>query len=318
MFNNIGTDVALAAELLKQGKLVAIPTETVYGLAANALDETAVAKIYEVKQRPTVNPLIIHLAATGQVDEFVSYVPDVARQLMARFCPGPLTLVLPRKKIVPDIVTAGKDTVAVRIPAHPVTHQLLSRTGLPLAAPSANPSGYISPTTALHVLATLGEKIRYILDGGPCGAGIESTIVGFDGDTPVIYRQGVITADDIREVTGSIAHYSGHSILAPGMSKAHYSPVTPVMFTADVDKAIADRPGKSIGVLTYGEYTPGIPVTDQVLLCADSEWSSAARNLYAAMHALDSRKYDLIIARQFPQSGIGAALNDRLKRAASK
>lgn len=318
MLNNIGTDIALAARLLRQGRLVAMPTETVYGLAANALDAAAVKRIYEVKQRPAVNPLIIHVADAGQVEEFVTNVPDVARQLMAHFCPGPLTLVLPRKSNIPDIVTAGKPTVAIRIPAHPMAQQLLRLAELPLAAPSANPSGYISPTKAAHVLTTLGNKVGYILDGGDCSAGIESTIVGFENDVPVIYRQGVITADDIRSVAGMVMQYAGSALLAPGMSRSHYSPVTPVIAAGDIDSILQRYSHLKVGLLTYGSYTPGIPTYDQELLCENDEWHIAARNLYGAMHKMDARNYNLIIARLFPSGGIGSVLNDRLERAAAK
>jgi L-threonylcarbamoyladenylate synthase len=318
MFNNIGTDIVLAAQLLQQGNLVAIPTETVYGLAANALDENAVKKIYEAKQRPAVNPLIIHLADASQVEEFVEYIPAVAHRLIERFCPGPLTVVLPRKNIIPDIVTAGKDTVAIRIPAHPVAQQLLRLARLPLAAPSANPSGYISPTSAVHVLTTLGGRVSYILDGGDCNAGIESTIVGFDNEVPVIYRQGVITAGDIESVAGVVKQYAGSALLAPGMSRSHYSPVTPVIATRDVEETLHKYNDLRLGLLTYGTYAPEIPTHDQELLCVNDEWHIAARNLYGAMHRLDGRNYDLIIARLFPSGGIGSALNDRLERAAAK
>lgn len=318
MLNNIGTDIALAARLLRQGRLVAMPTETVYGLAANALDADAVKRIYEVKQRPAVNPLIIHVADAGQVEEFVTNVPDVARQLMAHFCPGPLTLVLPRKSNIPDIVTAGKPTVAIRIPAHPMAQHLLRLAELPLAAPSANPSGYISPTKAAHVLTTLGNKVGYILDGGDCSAGIESTIVGFENNVPVIYRQGVITAGDIESVAGVVKQYAGSALLAPGMSRSHYSPVTPVIATSDLEETLHKYNGLRVGLLTYGACTPEIPTHDQELLCVNDEWHIAARNLYGAMHRLDGRNYDLIIARLFPSGGIGSALNDRLERAAAK
>ncbi len=185
-----GTDIQLAAEYLLRGELVAIPTETVYGLAANALDERAVARVFEVKNRPLHNPLIIHVADVDQINRYTTDVPPAAQKLLSRFAPGPLTLLLPRNSTIPDIVTASSPLVAVRIPAHPMTRELLRRTGIPLAAPSANPFGYISPTTAGHVEKMLRDKIPYILDGGPCEAGIESTIIGFPAGVPTIYREG--------------------------------------------------------------------------------------------------------------------------------
>ena len=188
-----GTDIVYAASLLRRGELVAIPTETVYGLAANALDSNAVMKIYATKQRPTFNPLIVHVAETNDISRFATNVPLNMWRLAERFSPGPLTYVLPRREIIPDVVTGGGDTVAVRVPSHPMARELLSLLDFPLAAPSANPSGYISPVTAAHVAQELGNKIPYVLDGGECAVGLESTVVAFDGDKVVVLRAGGIT-----------------------------------------------------------------------------------------------------------------------------
>lgn len=313
-----GTDIQLAAEHLLRGELVAIPTETVYGLAANALDEEAVARIYEVKQRPRHNPLIIHLADVEQIARYTTELPSIARKLIHHFAPGPLTLLLPRNSSIPDIVTAGSPLVAVRIPAHPMTLELLRQTDIPLAAPSANPFGYISPTTAGHVEKMLGDKISYILDGGPCDAGIESTIIGFPDGVPTIYREGAIPKDHIEGLIGPVAVFEGKKIHAPGMSAVHYSPNTPLMLCEDVDQAIRDHDHFRIGIITYGNYATGVTADNQWILCKDNDWEAAAHNLYAALHEMDERNYELIIAKIFPEAGLGHALNDRLRRAAMK
>lgn len=313
-----GKDIQVAAAHLLRGELVAIPTETVYGLAANALDEHAVARIYQVKSRPRHNPLIIHVADVGQIVRYTTGIPDAAGKLLHKFAPGPLTLLLPRNASIPDIVTAGSPLVAVRIPAHPMTLELLRLTGIPLAAPSANPFGYISPTTAGHVEKMLGDKIPYILDGGPCDAGIESTIIGFPDGIPTIYREGAIPKDDIEELIGRVAVFEGKKIHAPGMSAVHYSPNTPLMLCEDVDLAIRDHDHFKIGVITYGNYATGVTADNQWILCKDNDWEAAAHNLYAALHEMDERNYDLIVAKILPEAGLGHALNDRLQRAAMK
>ena len=318
MNNIIGKDIEKASALLKEGRVVAIPTETVYGLAAHALNEKAVMRIFEVKNRPAVNPLIVHLADADLIPNYVSDIPDIAGKLIDTFCPGPLTIVLPKKAVVPGIVTANRDTVAVRIPAHPVTRQLLKMTGLPLAAPSANPSGFISPTRAEHVFSNMGDKIDYILDGGACNTGIESTIVGFEDGVPVIYRQGVITANDIRLVAGEVLQYAGNKMLAPGMSAAHYSPHTSMILTDNIDEEIEHNKNRQLGVITYNEYVASVWKGQQILLSENDDLQDAAKALYAAMHVMDARGYDVIIARRFPDAGIGLALNDRLQRAAAK
>lgn len=194
----IGKDIETAVALLENNKVIAIPTETVYGLAGNALNPCVVNKIYEIKKRPLTNPLIIHLHDTIHINKYVKNIPAIAKKLAEHFWPGALTLLLPKNHLIPDIVTAGLPHVAIRIPSHPTTIKLLRQLDFPLAAPSANPFGYISPTTAEHVKKQLFGKIFYILDGGPCTLGLESTIVGFDNDTPVIYRVGSISPEAIR------------------------------------------------------------------------------------------------------------------------
>lgn len=313
-----GTDIQLAAEYLLLGETVAIPTETVYGLAANALDETAVARVFDVKQRPLHNPLIIHVADADQITRYTTGLLPAAQKLLSHFAPGPLTLLLPRNSSIPDIVTAGSPLVAVRIPDHPVTLELLRLTDLPLAAPSANPFGYISPTTAGHVEKMLGEKIPYVLDGGPCDAGIESTIIGFPDGVPTIYREGAIPKDKIEKIIGPVAVFAGKKIHAPGMSAVHYSPNTPLILCDDIEQTIRDHDHFRMGVITHGNYAAGVTADNQWILCKDNDWETAAHNLYAALHEMDERNYELIIAKTFPETGLGSALNDRLRRAAMK
>ncbi len=318
MKNKIGHDIHTAAKLLQHGEVVAIPTETVYGLAANALNQQAVEKIYQVKNRPSTNPLIMHLAEIDQISQYVSEIPTSAQKLIESFFPGPLTVVLPRKSTVPDWITAGRDTVAIRIPAHPVARALLQMLNFPLAAPSANPSGYISPTKAEHVLRTLGNKIHYILDGGPCETGIESTIVGFENNTPILLRQGKITAQELERVAGDTREYHGTELLSPGLSKSHYSPNTPVVLCENLEASIKGYADKRIGIITYNHYTNHIEHKDQIILCEDNHFETAAKHLYESLHQMDQRGYEILMVKKFPPIGIGKAINDRLQRAETR
>jgi L-threonylcarbamoyladenylate synthase len=314
----IGTDISYASELIRQGELVAIPTETVYGLAANALDEQAVRKIFAAKGRPLTNPLIIHVAEIDQVSDYAQQIPAAAYRLLEAFSPGPLTVLLPRRTIVPDVVTAHLPHVAIRIPNHPLTHSLLSVLRLPLAAPSANPYGYISPTSAQHVYKMLKGKISYILDGGNCAGGIESTIVGFPEGIPTLYREGLINKEAIEAIIGPVKRKETNQPLAPGMTASHYSPRTPLILSEDIDELLADHEGKHIGLITYDAYSKKLPQQNQLLLYQDNDLSAAASRLYAAMHEMDERGYDLILVRKLPHQSLGVALNDRLNRASHK
>lgn len=315
----MGTDIHLAASLLQAAELVAIPTETVYGLAGNALDDNAVRKIYAVKERPAHNPLILHIAGKSELAKYVSGWPAVAEQLMDRFWPGPLTLLLSKKPLVPDTVTAGSPRVAVRVPAHPLTLELLKILPFPLAAPSANPFGYISPTTPEHVQAQIGDKIPYILDGGPCQQGVESTIIGFEGDEPVLYRYGALPPEDIEAITGSLSIYirDEQAPQAPGMLLKHYAPHTPFVLTDDLESALPKFAGKKVGLLLFSEMPVNTGSFMYELLSANADLKEAASHLYAAMHRLDNAGLDMIIAEKFPDTGLGKAINDRLLRAAS-
>lgn len=308
----IGKDIARAALLLSDGELVAIPTETVYGLAANTFDTDAVLRIFQVKRRPAFDPLIVHVHDSAQVAQVVSHVPLEAEALMDRFWPGPLTLVLPKSPRVPDIVTSGLDTVGVRMPAHPMALELLRSLDFPLAAPSANPFGYVSPTTARHVADQLGEKIPYVLDGGACTVGVESTIIGWEDGLPVLYRPGGLSVEAIEAVIGAVRPQVKHVLpVAPGMIESHYAPRKPLI-VGDVDALTSEHAGKSIGVIAFDRH---YDVELCETLSPSGDLNEAARNLFAAMRSLDGSDVDVILAEAFPNEGLGRAINDRLKRA---
>lgn len=312
----IGTDLTYAKTLLSQGELVAIPTETVYGLAANALQPDAVLKIFQVKNRPQFDPLIVHVASLSQAYELVETIPSAAEKLMHQFWPGPITLVLKKKALIPDLVTAGLDTVGIRCPDHPLTRQLLAKMEFPLAAPSANPFGYISPTQPEHVNQQLGNKIKYILDGGPSRVGLESTIVGFE-QGPVIYRLGGLTQEEIEQVIGPVRVELNTSSnpVAPGQLKSHYAPRKKLVVKKVED--MGSLPART-GVLVFQQYVESIDPSRQVMLSATGNLAEAAKNLFAALRTLDAMDIDTILAEPVPEVDLGRAINDRLRRAAAE
>jgi L-threonylcarbamoyladenylate synthase len=315
----IGKDIETAKQLLQAGKLVGLPTETVYGLAGNAFNEASVASIFEAKGRPRFDPLILHTSNIARLQTLVSELPTKAVDLASQFWPGPLTLVLPRAPHISDLVTSGLNTVAVRIPAHPMAKALLEILDFPLAAPSANPFGYISPTTAQHVAKQLGDKIAYILDGGPCQVGIESTIIGFEGDTVNILRKGGIPIEAIEAVVGKV-HVFAHSSSrpqAPGMLHRHYSPKVPMMIGA-LPALIAAHKDADFRVISFKRAY--LPENDarQTILSPSGSYAEAAQKLFATLRALDEEKPSLILAEWLPEEGLGVAINDRLKRAAAQ
>jgi L-threonylcarbamoyladenylate synthase len=316
-----GTDIELAARLLREGRLVAIPTETVYGLAANALQEDAVLKIFQAKNRPFFDPLIMHLPSQRELTKYVQYVPPKARQLAGAFWPGPLTLVLPKRRQVPDLTTSGQPTVAVRVPAHPLTQQLLQQLDFPLAAPSANPFGYVSPTSARHVADQLGETVDYILDGGECQIGLESTIVGFAGDEPVIFRLGGLALEDIEKVVGPVHFRLNLSSRpdAPGQLESHYAPATSLLI-GDVPELTAQLPEKKLGVISFcQDYKKELgQIHRQWILSPSADLAEAAKNLFRMLREVDAAEVDVVLAERVPDTGIGRAINDRLQRAAAK
>ncbi len=316
-----GQDIRLAANFLNEGKLVSIPTETVYGLAGNALNPVAVASIFETKNRPSFDPLIIHISGIDQVEKYTENFPKPLQKLAEKFWPGPLTLLLSRKNTIPDLVTSGLDRVAVRVPDHPLTLALLNFLDFPLAAPSANPFGYISPTTAAHVHAQLGEKIPYILDGGSCKVGLESTIVGMEGGEVIIYRLGGLEITEIETVVGEvkIKDHSSSNPQVPGLLESHYAPQKP-FFIGPLGQMIHDFRARKVdfGVLSFDKIIDDISTERQFCLSRSSDLKEAAANLFAAMRLLDESGAEVILAELMPEVGLGRAINDRLKRASSK
>lgn len=298
-----GTRAAVA--LLSAGGLVALPTETVYGLGADALNSVACAKIFEAKDRPLSDPLIVHIPSINWLDR-LAIVSGAARQLAEKFWPGPLTIVLPRRDIVPDLVTAGQETVAIRMSSHPVFQEVLSAFGKPVAAPSANRFGRISPTCAEHVLAELGGRIPLIIEGGPCAHGIESTIVLIRPDGIHILRHGPVTEEELGQF-GTI-HGSVAGISAPGGLLSHYAPRTPMRIGTPV-------PLPNFGLLAWRSTGEGFQKVE--FLSRTQDLREAAANLYGAMRRLDASGLDGIIAEPVPESGLGAAIMERLRKASA-
>jgi len=336
-----------AAELLRSGGLVAFPTETVYGLGANALDGRAVARVFEAKGRPTFDPLIVHVVDRAWLLRLAAVFPDTARRLADRFWPGPLTLVLPKTNLVPDLVTAGLDTVGLRIPDHPIAQRLLRQADVPVAAPSANLFGRISPTTAEHVREQLGDRVDLILDGGPCRVGIESTVLQLADDRLHLLRPGGVSLEELESVVDSIEvlppgeHPIAAALPSPGMLPQHYAPHTPLIvcdpdsITAAPADSLAQllpspprgegpgvrgAPSRTIGLLTLQ------PIPTEIarhfarieILSPTGDLREAAANFFAALRRLDAAGLSAIIACPFPETGLGRALNDRLRRAATK
>lgn len=310
----IGTDITRAAALLREDELVAIPTETVYGLAGNALHETAVVKIYEAKNRPRFNPLILHLADALQIERY-ALLDAIGSKLAGAFMPGPFTLLLPKKSNVPDLVTAGSDKVAIRVPDHALTRSLLALLDFPLAAPSANPFGYVSPTTAEHVMQGLGGKIPYILNGGSSQVGVESSIAEVQEDTILLHRMGGVSAEMLTAATGLpvIIHNSSHAPSTPGQLKSHYATGTP-LYKGNLTELIQKFAGKKIAIISFKDvYT--VPDARVFTLSPSGNLGEAAQKLFATMRNIDQMNVELILAEDFPDTGIGRAINDRLNRA---
>lgn len=314
----ISTDILRAKDLLDQGKNVAIPTETVYGLAGNIFNEKAIKNIFELKKRPLFNPLIVHIHDRKQLENIAVEIPENAHKLAATFWPGSLTLILKKKEGIPDIITARKDTVGIRMPNHDTTLALLKSLDYPLAAPSANPYTQISPTTAQHVAAYFKEGLEMVLDGGPCTSGIESTIVGFENEQVVIYRLGAIAVEEIEKVVGPVIIKNNHkkgAVIAPGMVKRHYAPRTKIILVNDVQTSLLEYPSKQIGLLLHNENHSSFKVAHIEYLSRNGNFKESAANLYAALHQLDQMNLDIIIAQKFENTNLGNSINDRLSRA---
>lgn len=314
----ISSDILKAIEILNDEDVVAIPTETVYGLAGNIYSEKAIRRIFEVKGRPLFNPLIVHLHSITQIDEITSEFPSKAKLLADAFWPGSLTLVLKKKAHIPDLITAGKNTVAVRIPNHPITLRLLKELSFPLAAPSANPFNRISPTSASHVESYFQNEIKMVLEGGNCQNGLESTIIGFENNEPVLYRLGSIALEDLERVVGKIRINNTNETapIAPGMLAKHYSPQTKTYLVNDVEEFIKDFPDQRIGVITFSKEMRFSNIVHLEILSTSADLNEAASGLYSALHKLDGLHLDMIVAERFPDIGLGKSINDRLERAA--
>ena len=311
------TSVSEAARLLKEGEVVAIPTETVYGLAGNAFEPKALAKIFAAKERPTFDPLIVHIADIAQLTDIAKDIPDSAYRLAEAYWPGPMTIILPKKDCIPDLCTSALPSVAVRFPSHPVAQAIIKESGLPLAAPSANLFKHVSPTTAEHVAAQLADRIAGIVDGGPCSVGVESSIISLVGE-PTVMRPGAITPEMFKAILGEVkikesTSKPGQPMLAPGQCDTHYRPQVPLYY-GEVPAGYT-LPEHTVRI-AFGTQTGPIPAT--VNLSATGDMVEATSKLYAFMHNLDKSEYDLILVDPIPNKGIGIALNDRLKRASIK
>ncbi len=304
-----------AASLIRAGQVVAFPTETVYGLGADATNPAAVARLFEIKARPTFDPLIVHVDGMSMLSAVTRGTPAAALQLVRHFWPGPLTVVLPKAACVPDIVTAGLASVAVRVPDHPAALQLVARSGRPIAAPSANPFGYVSPTTADHVATQLGSQVPLILDAGPCRVGVESTIVSFLGDTPQLLRPGGVSTEEIERFTGRLESAASSPPAAPGLLPRHYAPrIRLKLISAAGDVPVADRAGAALLLPAADPDIKGFAHVEP--LSDHGDMPTVAANLFAALRRLDAGPYRTLYAVCVPEHGLGQAIMDRLRRAA--
>lgn len=319
-------DISRAARALAEGKLVAIPTETVYGLGANAFDPEAVARVFEAKRRPSFDPLIVHIASLAGLEEVASLPNEAARRLAAAFWPGPLTLILPKREAVPGLVTSGLDSVAVRMPAHPVAREIIRLSGLPIAAPSANPFGYLSPTRAEHVARMLGEAVDYIVDGGPSAIGVESTVLDVTGEVPRILRPGGLPRSAIEEVAGPVELIDRASAqpTSPGQLESHYAPRAPLRLV-EAGGLGAASPGPDSALLFFDEAsrrrfqeTGTAHRGPERVLSSAGDLREAAAALFVALHDFDLLGVGEIWAERVPPEGLGLAVNDRLWKASAK
>ncbi len=312
----IGTEIEKARALLLQNEVVAIPTETVYGLAGNALNAKAVSKIFEAKNRPHFDPLIVHVGKTSDVELYVEEIPRLAADLMENYWPGALTILLPKKSCIPDLTTSGLKEVGIRIPNHPITLELLRSLPFPLAAPSANPFGYISPTSAQHVSDQLGEKIPYILNGGNCSVGIESTVLRVQHNEIEVLRLGGISIESLHRFSPNIRlqEHSTSSPASPGMLTSHYAPRKPI-YVGNIRELMHSFSTQKIGVLSFKE---DFQVSAQRILSRGGNFAEAASHFFAFMRELDLLDIDVILAEYLPDENLGRAINDKLKRASAK
>ncbi len=320
----ISQDIKAGADLIRNGELVAFATETVYGLGANALNPEAVAQIFEVKRRPYFDPLIVHISNVNQLEDLTLGLSEQARKLADHFWPGPLTLVLPKKKVIPDLVTAGLESVAIRIPAHPVARQLLEISGLPIAAPSANKFGCLSPTQAKHVEEQFGTEIKLILDGGPCAVGVESTVIQCISDLPVLLRPGGVSLEEIESCIGQVRlaeiedHAETNSPLSPGMLPRHYAPQTRLFIVSNLDEVPKTGTNGLLSLYPIEETClKECHFSAQEILSPTGDLKLAAGKFFTALRNLDAAGVDNIVALRMPEKGLGRTINNRLERAAA-
>ena len=311
----VNSSVQQASSLLQSGEVVAIPTETVYGLGASIHFPKAIDYIFELKGRPRTNPLIVHVANLEQVEVLCSHFPVELKKLAQKFWPGSLTLVLPKSDNVSDQITAGKNTVGVRIPNHHTFLKVLEKVG-PVAAPSANPFERISPTTAKHVVDYFPIGLKMVLDGGPCQAGIESTIIGFENGQIIVYRLGAISIEAIEKVVGKVTLYqtTKSKVVTPGMSKKHYAPQTKTTVTPEIEEFIAEHKESKIGLVRFKTIPQGI-VAEERTLSESGNLAEAAQNIYKVLHELDQLDLDYIVIEPLPDLELGKSINERLSRA---
>ncbi len=313
----ISENISEAITHLKSGDIIGLPTETVYGLAGNAYNIEAVLNIFKTKERPSFDPLIVHADSIEKVHEFVDEFPHRALEFATQNWPGPVTLILPKKNIIPDLVTSGLNTVAVRIPNHRKTLRVLAALDFPVAAPSANPFGYISPTTAQHVNDQLGNKISFILDGGPTKIGIESTIIDFNfNNEPVILRLGGITLEEIQHKIGRVKLKLNQNPnpASPGLLESHYSPGKPLL-VGEMNELLAQNKDRKVGIISWYQNVDQVDPKFQFILSAKRELAEASKNLFSALRKLDTMDVEIILAELVPEEHLGRAINDRLRRA---
>lgn len=311
----ITTNTEKAKEVLENDGIIGFPTETVYGLAGNAFSEKAIRSIFQLKKRPLDNPLIVHVSSVDKIDFIAENMSNKARQLADKFWPGPLTLLLKKSDKISDLVTAGQETVAVRIPNHPTALKLLESLDFPLVAPSANPYQSISPTSAKHVADYFENELALVLDGGSCEKGLESTIVGFQEEDVVIYRLGSIPLEEIEACVGKVKMNAGHELKSPGMAKKHYSPKTPLIVSKNIEQAIQRLDNQKRGIVCFDQLPNIQEMENTILFSFHGDLNFAASRLYSLLHELDDQELDILIFEEFPNIGLGKTINDRIKRA---
>jgi len=314
---NISTNCNIIAEELKRGGVVAVPTETVYGLGANIFNEDAIREIFNLKKRPLTNPLIVHIGNLNQLDTLVDNVPDCFQILIKTFWPGPLTILMDKKDSVPNIVTANSEKVAIRMPNHPLFLKVLTKLDFPIAAPSANPYKRISSTEIEHVKKYFDGQLKYALDGGKCTVGIESTIVGLEEGEVFIYRKGGVSKEQLENVLDKKVFYKevvGKQL--PGSALKHYSPLKEMILSDDINKTVLQNSSRKIGILQFSDHLLFNNIEFNFSFKKNLEYAS--KNLFNYLHFLEQQEIDLIICEKFPSNGIGNALNDRIYRASSK